>query len=59
MTSATLTEIAKARAHDEWLQLKLSELESEYQNLLEDHHRLVKDNSKLRTTINQLRAGLE
>jgi hypothetical protein len=25
MTSATLTEIAKARPHDEWLQLKLSE----------------------------------
>lgn len=59
MTSTTITEIAKARPHDSWLHRKLAELEKEYSDLLDDHHRLVRDNSKLRTTVNRLRAGLE
>jgi len=59
MTNTIIAEIAKARPLDEWLQIKLSKLEAECKNLLDDHHRLVRDNSKLRTTIHRLRAGLE
>ena len=58
MTSTTITEIAKVRSHDTWLNDKLAELEAEYQSLLDDHHRLVRDNSKLRMAINQLRADI-
>jgi hypothetical protein len=54
-----IQEILIKRPTDKWLHDKLEELEEEYGKLLDDHHRLVKDNSKLRTTIHRLRAGLE
>jgi len=59
MTDSIIAEIAKVRPHDTWLEMKLSELNTEYQHLLEDHHRLVRDNSKLRTNINCLRSGMD
>ena len=59
MTSPVITDIAKARSHDTWLNDKLAVLEKEYGELLDDHHRLVRENSKLRMTINQLRWDID
>jgi len=59
MIDSIIAEISKARPHDTWLTIKLSEINAEYQSLLEDHHRLIRDNSKLRTNINRLRAGMD
>ena len=59
MTSTAIAEIAKARSHDTWLNDKLAELEMEFGDLLDDHHRLVGDNSKLRMIINQLRWNID
>ena len=54
MTSPVITDIAKARSHDTWLYDKLAVLEKEYGELLDDHHRLVRENSKLRMTMRPL-----
>ena len=59
MTRSIINEIAKARPHDTWVHNKLHELGKEYGVLLDDHHRLVRDNSKLRMTINQLRVDID
>ena len=59
MIDSIIAEITKAHPHDTWLAMKFSEINTEYQNLLEDHHRLIRDNSKLRTNINRLRAGMD
>ena len=56
MVDSIISEINKERPYDTWLEMKLSELKGEYQSLLDDYLRLVRDNSKLRMNINHLRS---
>ncbi len=56
MTNPTITDIAKNRPHDAWLQIKLSELEAEIADISNDCNRLLSELCKARNTINRLRA---
>jgi len=58
MNNSTIAEIAKSRPNDAWLQKKLSALETEIVDILNDRNRLIAELSKARTTINRIRAGL-
>lgn len=56
--STTLTEIAKRRHHDAWLQTKLSELEAEIANISADRNRLIFELSRARNKIYRLLSGI-
>ena len=57
--SEVIEEIKNKHPNNSWLHSKLSELDTEIQELWQDRNRLVHELSKARDTINKLRAELE
>lgn len=54
-----IKEIVKKYPHDVWLQLKMAELDLEFEQIRQDRNRLLFEFSQSRDTISQLRAGID
>lgn len=57
--SKIIKKIVKKYPHDAWLQMKLAELNIEFDEISRDRNRLVSELGNARNTINRLRAEID